>query len=145
MLSLNFFIPPSCITVKVYFISLWLDTLEFPVMHLCLPVQVFHLPSEQAAIALGVTHSRVKRACRKLNLDRWPQRKLASLSLLQGVVEKDEQMPEDDQRVSTALFVLHLCLSHLSRRLDVERKLNSTRVAFCATSLLMPSVYLLIF
>ncbi|MEW5316392.1 MAG: hypothetical protein WDW38_007768 [Sanguina aurantia] len=61
--------------------------------------QVFHLPSEDAAVALGVTHSRVKRACRRLGILRWPQRKLASLSLLQSVVEKDEQMNQDDQRM----------------------------------------------
>ncbi|MEW5298354.1 MAG: hypothetical protein WDW36_001487 [Sanguina aurantia] len=61
--------------------------------------RVFHLPCEEAAVALGVAHSRLKRACRRLGVLRWPQRKLASLSFLQDAVEKDVRMNQDDQRM----------------------------------------------
>jgi hypothetical protein len=41
--------------------------------------KVFELPIAQAALKLGVSESHLKRQCRILGIDRWPQRKLRSL------------------------------------------------------------------
>jgi hypothetical protein len=41
--------------------------------------KVFDLPIAQAALKLGVSESHLKRQCRILGIDRWPQRKLRSL------------------------------------------------------------------
>lgn len=63
------------------------------------PAQVFHLPSTEAATALGIAHSRLKRFCRAAGVQRWPQRKLASLTLLRQTLEGDPKIAPDDKRV----------------------------------------------
>ncbi|GIM05738.1 hypothetical protein Vretimale_10055, partial [Volvox reticuliferus] len=54
--------------------------------------KVFHLPCVDAAVALGVAHSKLKRRCHKLKIARWPQRKLASLVFLRDALPNDPRL-----------------------------------------------------
>lgn len=49
---------------------------------------VFHLPISEAAHALGVGVTVLKKQCRRINIPRWPYRKLASVEKLIESVEK---------------------------------------------------------
>jgi hypothetical protein len=55
--------------------------------------KVFHLSSAHAAHALGISINHLKRTCRRLNMDRWPFRKLASLKDLLQSVRDDPAIP----------------------------------------------------
>lgn len=62
-------------------------------------MQVFHLPCVEAATALGVAHSKLKRRCHKLKIARWPQRKLASLVFLRDALPNDSRLTEAQREV----------------------------------------------
>lgn len=57
-------------------------------------------PCTQAARVLGIGHSGLKRACRRLNCARWPYRKLTSLNYVHEVVSSEANMPVPDREVS---------------------------------------------
>ena len=59
------------------------------------PVQVFHLPTTQAAANLGIKKSDLARVCERLLPGiRWPQHKLASLEALKTCTEADSRLSE---------------------------------------------------
>jgi hypothetical protein len=49
---------------------------------------VFHLPIADAATTLGLGVTVLKKRCRRINIPRWPYRKLASIEKLIESVEK---------------------------------------------------------
>jgi RWP-RK domain len=49
---------------------------------------VFHLPIADAATSLGLGVTVLKKRCRRINIPRWPYRKLASIEKLIESVEK---------------------------------------------------------
>jgi hypothetical protein len=49
---------------------------------------VFHLPIADAATSLGLGVTVLKKRCRRINIRRWPYRKLASIEKLIASVEK---------------------------------------------------------
>jgi hypothetical protein len=49
---------------------------------------VFHLPIADAATSLGLGVTLLKKRCRRINIPRWPYRKLASIEKLIASVEK---------------------------------------------------------
>ncbi len=60
---------------------------------------MFHLPCVDAAVALGVAHSKLKRRCHKLKIARWPQRKLASLVFLRDALPNDPRLTAAQREV----------------------------------------------
>ena len=65
----------------------------------CFAAQVFHLPCKDAAKALGVAHSKLKRRLRKMHISRWPHRKLASLDCLRDAFVVDKRLTLDQREV----------------------------------------------
>ena len=49
---------------------------------------------------LGILPKTLKRVCQKLNIGRWPQRKLSSLVYLREEVQKDVKLPANERKVS---------------------------------------------
>lgn len=74
--------------------------------------RVFELPIAQAALKLRVSESHLKRQCRILGIDRWPQRKLRSL------IESMKQLdPEDTIR-----------RKHLQDKIDALYRQDTSKV-----------------
>ncbi|PNH08993.1 hypothetical protein TSOC_004400 [Tetrabaena socialis] len=62
----------------------------------------FDLPLSDAARALGLSESEVKRLCRVHGAERWPQRKLASLRRVAEAVEADKALPVQERQAMLA-------------------------------------------
>lgn len=62
-------------------------------------LQVYHLPSKEAADSLGVSLSRLKRSCRAHKVVRWPHRKLSSLVNLEETISNDKGIKPQDKMV----------------------------------------------
>ena len=58
---------------------------SLPIMH----TQVYHLPIEEAAAALSIGTTVLKKFCRKFSVGRWPYRKLSSIDKLIEIVRAD--------------------------------------------------------
>ena len=61
--------------------------------------QFFHLPSAEAADKLGMSNNHLKRMCRRLGLERWPYRKVASLESLRVGITADDSIPAAQKEV----------------------------------------------
>jgi hypothetical protein len=61
-------------------------------------MQAFHLSTHDAARALGITHSQLKREGRLLGIECWPSRKLAVLKELMEGVDDDDLLTPANRR-----------------------------------------------
>ena len=63
-------------------------------------MQVFHLKSTDAAAQLNISQNTLKRLSKRLNVGRWPQRKLASLANLMAEADQDSDLSPKDCQAS---------------------------------------------
>ncbi|GLC56498.1 hypothetical protein PLESTB_001113800 [Pleodorina starrii] len=59
---------------------------------------MFDLPVQEVVRALGISATDLKRRCRALGIQRWPQRKLMSLRRLAEAVETDKDLTEEQRK-----------------------------------------------
>ncbi|GIL63608.1 hypothetical protein Vafri_17643, partial [Volvox africanus] len=59
---------------------------------------MFDFPVQEVVRALGISATDLKRRCRALGIQRWPQRKLMSLRRLAEAVEIDREVSEDQRK-----------------------------------------------
>ncbi|KAG2498046.1 hypothetical protein HYH03_003807 [Edaphochlamys debaryana] len=62
--------------------------------------RVFDLKAEDAARALGLTPNELKRRCRAMGIQRWPQRKLMSLRRIAEAAQADGALPAEERQAS---------------------------------------------
>ncbi|KAG2498029.1 hypothetical protein HYH03_003790 [Edaphochlamys debaryana] len=62
--------------------------------------RVFDLKAEDAARALGLTPNELKRRCRAMGIQRWPQRKLMSLRRIAEAAQADGALPAEERQAT---------------------------------------------
>nr|KYP47175.1 hypothetical protein KK1_031199 [Cajanus cajan] len=90
--------------------------------------EYFYMPISQAARELNVGLTHLKKRCRELGIQRWPQRKLMSLQTLIKKIQDQIEGYENDEKIRAAIEVLEREKRMVEEMPDLQLDDNTRRL-----------------